>query len=61
MKPAENPLGVSPNKRNQGTTQGKENIVLTSVGINRAHYLRFRSTAAPPTALRSKTEKVVGD
>ena len=27
------PLGVSPCKRNQGTTRGKENILLTSVGI----------------------------
>ena len=27
------PLGVSPSKVNQGTTRGKENILLTSVGI----------------------------
>ena len=27
-----NPLGVSPSKGNQGTTRGKENILLTSVG-----------------------------
>ena len=27
------PLGVSPSKGNQGTTQGKENFLLTSVGI----------------------------
>ena len=27
------PLGVSPSKRNQGTTQGKEKVLLTSVGI----------------------------
>ena len=26
------PLGVSPSKGNQGTTRGKENILLTSVG-----------------------------
>ena len=26
-------LGVSPSKRNQGTTRGKEKIILTSVGI----------------------------
>ena len=26
-------LGVSPSKGNQGTTQGKEKILLTSVGI----------------------------
>ena len=28
-----NPLGVSPRKGNQGTTRGKEEIFLTSVGI----------------------------
>ena len=28
-----NPLGVSPSKGNQGTTWGKEKILLTSVGI----------------------------
>ena len=27
------PLGVIPSKGNQGTTRGKENILLTSVGI----------------------------
>ena len=27
------PLGVSPDKGNQGTTRGKEKIILTSVGI----------------------------
>ena len=27
------PLGVSPSKGNQGTTRGKEKIILTSVGI----------------------------
>ena len=29
----EDPLGVSPSKGNQGTTRGKEKIILTSVGI----------------------------
>ena len=34
MKPKKDPLGVSgPSKLNQGTTRGKENILLTSVGI----------------------------
>ena len=28
-----NPLGVSPSKGYQGTTQGKEKNILTSVGI----------------------------
>ena len=27
------PLGVGPSKGNQGTTRGKEKIILTSVGI----------------------------
>ena len=27
------PLGVSPSKGNQGTTRDKENVLLTSVGI----------------------------
>ena len=27
------PLGVSPSKGNQGTTRGKEKMILTSVGI----------------------------
>ena len=27
------PLGISPSKGNQGTTRGKEKILLTSVGI----------------------------
>ena len=33
VKPMKDPLGVSPSKGNQGTTRGKENILLTSVGI----------------------------
>ena len=33
MKPMKDPLGVSPSKGNQGTTRGKEKIILTSVGI----------------------------
>ena len=33
MKPVKDPLGVSPSKGNQGTTRGKEKILLTSVGI----------------------------
>ena len=28
------PLGISPSKGNQGTTRGKEKIILTSVGID---------------------------
>ena len=33
MKPRKNPLGVSPSKGYQGTTRGKEKILLTLVGI----------------------------
>ena len=33
MKPTKDPLGFSPSKGNQGTTRGKEKILLTSVGI----------------------------
>ena len=33
MKPMKDPLGVSPGQGNQGTTRGKEKILLTSVGI----------------------------
>ena len=33
MKPLKDPLGVSLSKGNQGTTRGKEKILLTSVGI----------------------------
>ena len=31
VKPMKDPLGVSPSKGNQGTTRGKEKILLTSV------------------------------
>ena len=33
VKPMKDPLGVSPSKGNQGTTRGKEKVLLTSVGI----------------------------
>ena len=33
VKPMKDPLGVSASKGNQGTTRGKEKILLTSVGI----------------------------
>ena len=33
VKPLKDPLGASPSKGNQGTTRGKEKILLTSVGI----------------------------
>ena len=33
VKVMKEPLGASPSKGNQGTTQGKEKVLLTSVGI----------------------------
>ena len=56
------PQGVSPGKRNQGTTRDKEKNYLDLVG-NRTHDLRIRSTVTLPTELRGRTEKVgdVGD
>ena len=55
------PLGVSPSKGNQGTTRGKENFLLTSVGIEPTTGLRIRSTVILPTELRGRTEKVEDD
>ena len=54
------PLGVSASKGNQGTTRGKEKILLTSVGF-RTHDLRIRSTVTLPTELRGRSEKVGDD
>ena len=47
------PLGVSPSKGNQGTTRGKEKILLTSVGIE--------PTVTLLAELRGRTEKVGDD
>ena len=51
VKPMKDTLGVSPSEGNQGTTRGKEKILLTSVGIK------------PMTSnkLRGQTEKVGDD
>ena len=35
VKPMKDPLGVSPSKGNEGTTRGKEKILLTSVGVGK--------------------------
>ena len=56
-----NPLGVSPSKRNQGTTRGKEKKKSFDLGGNRTHDLRIRSTVTLPTELRGRTEKVGDD
>ena len=58
VKPIKDPLGVSPSKRNQGTTRGKEKILLTS--MNRTQ-LRIRSTVTLSTELRGRTEIKVCD
>ena len=50
------PLGVSPSEGNQGTTRGKEKILLTSVGIE-----PMTSGLDLPTELRGRTEKVGDD
>ena len=55
------PLGVSPSKGNQGTTRGKEKILLTSVGIEPRDDLRIRSTVTLLTELRGRTEKAGDD
>ena len=60
-KPMKDPLGVSPSKGNQGTTRGKEKILLPDLGGNRTHDLRIRSTVTLPTELRGRTEKVGDD
>ena len=54
------PLGVSPNKANQGTTRGIEKFIFDPGG-NRTHDLRIRSTVTLPTELRDRTEKVGDD
>ena len=44
------PLGVSPRKGNQGTTRGKEKIVLTFVGIEPTSFsVRSRSSVGRVT------------
>ena len=54
------PLGVSPSKGNQGTTRGKEEILLTSVGIEpKTSGLDLPCTL--PTELRGRTKKVGDD
>ena len=60
MKPMKDPLDVSPRKGNQGTTPGKEKIILTSVGIK----LMTSGLDLPftlPTELGGRTERVGDD
>ena len=54
------PLGISPSKANQGTTQGKEKHSF-DLGGNRTHDPRIRSTVTLPTELLGRTEKVGND
>ena len=60
MRPLKDPVGISPSKENQGTTQGREKKYFDLDG-NRTHDLRIRSTVSLPTELRSRTEKVGDD
>ena len=53
------PLGVSPSKGNQGTTQDKEKSF--DLSGNRTHDLRIRPIATLPTELQGQTEKVRDD
>ena len=58
------PLGVSPSKGNQGTTQGKEKILLTSVGIEPTTSrldLVVVVVVTLLTEIRGRTEKVGDD
>ena len=58
-----NPLGVSPSKGKQETTQGKHEAKKKyfDLGGNRTHDLRIRSTVTLPTELQGRTEKVGDD
>ena len=60
MKPMKDPVGVSPSKENQGTTQGREKISF-DLGGNQTHDFSIRSTVTLPTELRGRTEKVGDD
>ena len=53
------PLGVSPSKGNQGPTRGKENILLTLVGIEPTTSRLDLLTL--PTELRGRAEKARDD
>ena len=53
------PLGVSPSKGNQETTQGKEKSI--DLSRNQTHDLQIRSTVTLPTELRGQTERVGDD
>ena len=62
MKSTKDPLGVSPSKSNQGTTPGKEKILLTSVGIEHTTSgIDLPLLVTLPTELRGRTEKVGDD
>ena len=54
-----NPLGVSPSKGNQETSEANKKSF--DLGGMRTHDLRIRSTVTLPTELRGRTEKVGDD
>ena len=61
VKPIKDPLGVSPSKENQGTTRGKEKIILPSVGIEPTTSGLDLPFCTLPTELRGRTKKVGDD
>ena len=60
FKPMNNPLGVSPSKGKQGTTNEAKKKSF-DLGGNRTQDLRIRSTVTLPTELQVRTEKVGDD
>ena len=54
VKPMKDPLVLSPSKGNQGTTRGKEKILLTSVGVGRVR-VRFAYPTIQETISSSNT------
>jgi len=54
-----NPLGVSPRKRNQQPHEVKKKSF--DLGGNRTYELRIRSTVILSTELRGRTEKIGDD
>ena len=55
------PLGVSPSKGNQGTTRGKEKILLNSVGIEPTTSGLDLPLLCRLSYVRGRTEKVGDD
>ena len=52
----DNPKGVSPSKRNQGTKRKERRKNIFDLGVNGTHDLRTRSTITPPIELQGRRE-----